>query len=454
MEQIPKYIFRKMEENAMKNLTSGPIKNQLIALAIPLIIGNILQQLYNTIDALVIGRYAGAAAFAAIGVAGTVMNLFVFIISGCCTGISVILAHFYGCGDARGFGRETFTALLFGGLFTAGISLLGITLLKPVLSLIRTPEDVASLAGSYLLIIFAGLGATFLYNFCSAALRAVGNTAAALIFLAIAIGANLILDLFFVAVLHLGISGAACATVLSQLLSVVLCFLYIKVKLPVPMLRREDICLDKVLLKRTCGYGLVTAMHQSNLYIGKLLVQASVNSMGTEMIAAYTAATRLEGFANSFGDSGNAALSVFIAQNAGSHNQKRVRQGFASGCFLLTALGIASSLIMYLTSHSAVAFMLGAAGGAACQQGSSYMRLIALFYPLCFIGNAFVGYFEGMGRMGIPVLGATCHISLRVLLSWLLIGKLGLNAVAAATGLGWLFVVLLWGGIWLKSLRE
>lgn len=140
----------------MKNLTSGPIKNQLIALAIPLIIGNILQQLYNTIDALVIGRYAGAAAFAAIGVAGTVMNLFVFIISGCCTGISVILAHFYGCGDVRGFGRETFTALLFGGLFTAGISLLGVTLLKPVLSLIRTPEEVASLAGSYLLIIFAG----------------------------------------------------------------------------------------------------------------------------------------------------------------------------------------------------------------------------------------------------------------------------------------------------------
>lgn len=435
----------------MKNLTTGPIKNQLIALAVPLIIGNILQQLYNTIDALVIGRYAGADAFAAIGVAGTIMNLFVFIISGCCTGISVILAHFYGCGDIRGFGRETFTALLFGGLFTACISLLGITLLNPLLALIRTPGDVAVLTGNYLFIIFAGLSATFLYNFCSAALRAVGNTSAALLFLAIAAGTNLALDLVFVAMLHLGISGAACATVLSQILSVILCCLYMKAKFPVLMLHREDICLDKDLFKKTCRYGLVTAMHQSNLYIGKLLVQASVNSMGTEMIAAYTATTRLEGFANSFGDSGNAALSVFIAQNAGSQNRERVRQGFASGCLLLTVLGIVSSAAMYLTSHSAAAFMLGTDGGAAYLQASSYMRTIAFFYPLCFIGNAFAGYFEGIGRMGIPVLGATCHITLRVLLSWIFIRKYGLDAVAAATGLGWLFVVLLWGGIFLFS---
>ena len=435
----------------MKNLTSGPIQKQLITLAVPLIIGNILQQLYNTIDALVIGRYAGAAAFAAIGVAGTIMNLFVFIISGCCTGISVILAHFYGCGDIRGFGRETFTALLFGGLFTGGISLLGITLLKPLLILIRTPGDVAALTGSYLFIIFAGMFATFLYNFCSAALRAVGNTSAALIFLAIAAGTNLVLDLVFVAVLHQGISGAACATVLSQILSVILCFFYMKANFPVLMLHRDDICLDRSLLKKTCRYGLVTAMHQSNLYIGKLLVQASVNSMGTEMIAAYTAATRLEGFANSFGDSGNAALSVFIAQNAGNQSGERIRQGFAAGCFLLTALGLVSSAAMYLSSHSAAAFMLGTGSGSSYLQASSYMRTIAFFYPLCFIGNAFVGYFEGTGRMGIPVLGATCHITLRVLLSWLFIGKFGLAAVAGATGLGWLFVVLLWAGIFLYS---
>lgn len=165
----------------MKNLTSGNIQRQLVSLALPLIMGNILQQFYNTIDALVVGRYAGPAAFAAIGVSGTVMNLFVFVINGFCTGISIILAQFYGCGDQRSFRREYFTSLVSGAAFTAALSLSGILLLSPILRMIRTPGEVAVLARTYLMVIFGGLAATFLYNFCSAVLRAAGDTKAALL---------------------------------------------------------------------------------------------------------------------------------------------------------------------------------------------------------------------------------------------------------------------------------
>ena len=209
----------------MKNLTSGNIRSQLMFLALPLIAGNMLQQFYHTIDALVIGRFAGPAAFAAIGVSGTVMNLFIFVINGFCTGISIILAQFYGRGDQRGFCREFFTSLASGCVFTAAISILGIMSLSGVLQMIGTPAEVAAPAQAYLVIIFCGLMTTFLYNFCSAVLRAAGDTRAALFFLAAAVCANLALDLVFVALLHRGVAGAGWATILSQGISVLLCLL-------------------------------------------------------------------------------------------------------------------------------------------------------------------------------------------------------------------------------------
>ena len=298
-------------------LTRGSIPPQLVSLALPLIFGNILQQLYNTIDAMVIGRFAGETAFAAIGVAGTVMNLFLFLLSGCCTGISVLFAQQYGSRDLAGFRQEGFLASVFGGLFTLVLSLAALLLLRPLLTLMQTPEDVARLAADYLVVIFGGLLATFFYNLCAAALRSVGDTRSALLALLAAMAANLALDLLFVARLGMGIAGAAWATVLAQLLSVALCLLY--------LFRREDRRLDRGLLRRTVSYGAVSALHQSSLYIGKLLVQGAVNSMGTPMISAYTATTRIEGFANSFGDSGAQAVSVFTAQNTGAGEERRGR---------------------------------------------------------------------------------------------------------------------------------
>lgn len=203
------------------------------------------------------------------------------------------------------------------------LSLAGLAGLSPLLRVIRTPEQVAGPARTYLIILFLGLAASYLYNFCSAVLRAAGDTGAALVFLAAAICTNLALDLVFVAVLGLGIAGAAWATLISQLLSAVLCLAYMCGKAPELMFTRTDMVMDLSLLKRTFSCCSAAALHQSNLYIGKLLVQGVVNSLGTGAIAAYTAAGRLEGFANSFGDSGGAAICMFLAQNSGPHHPAR-----------------------------------------------------------------------------------------------------------------------------------
>lgn len=210
------------------DLASGSIPQHLLRLAAPLIMGNILQQLYNTVDAFILGRFAGELEFAAVGVAGSVMNLFLFMITGACTGISVIFAQLYGAGDRTAFRREHWLSLSFGALVTVICSGLGFFLLPPLLRLIRTPEELAGFVTAYLTIILVSLPTAFLYNLYGALLRAIGRANAALMALAAAVTVNVALDYCFVARFRWGIAGAAWATAASQATSAAVCILYLQ----------------------------------------------------------------------------------------------------------------------------------------------------------------------------------------------------------------------------------
>ena len=426
------------------DLTAGSIPRHLIRLAAPLMLGNLLQQLYNTADAFILGRFAGEAEFAAVGVAGAVMNLFLFLIVGACTGISVLFAQLYGAGDRAAFRREHWLSLSFGGGVTLACAAGGWLVLPHLLRFIQTPEELQGAVSAYLTVILLSLPAAFLYNLYSALLRSIGRATAALLALACAVGVNLVLDLWFVARLGWGIAGAAWATAASQAVSALLCILYLRRTAPELLFRRADRCMDRALLQKTVHFSFVTALHQSSLYIGKLLVQGAVNTGGTDLISAYTATTRIEGFANSFGDSGSAATSVVVAQNRGAKQEDRVERTFWSSLLLMLVVGAVMSLILYVSAGASAAFLLGSARGAAYENARAYLRVVALFYVLCFTGNTFAGYFDGVGRVTIPFLGATSHIALRVVLSWLLVGRMGLPAVALATGLGWALVNTMW----------
>lgn len=422
-------------------LTQGSIPRQLIWLALPLICGNILQQLYNTVDAFIIGRFLGGAAFGAVGVAGTVMNLFIFILSGCCTGIAVLFAQFYGSRDLASFRREGFLSLVFGLLLTAVLGLGGLVLLGPLLGLIQTPGELRPLVTEYLNVIFLGLPVTFLYNLGSAALRAAGNTLAALFPLMAATALNVGLDILFVGGFSMGIAGAAVATVLAQGFAALLALGYLRWRMPQLLFGREDLHLDWDMLRRTASFGLVSALQQSAVYIGKLLVQGAVNSMGNEAINAYTAATRIEGFANSFGDSGAEAVSVFVAQNTGAGEKKRVKRGFFTGMALMIALGLTMSLIMFVGARASLTLMLGESGLDALEGGMAYLRLIALVYVMCFIGSAYVGLYRGIGWVSVPVIGSSLQITIRVILAYALADSWGVAGVALATGIGWSAII-------------
>ena len=428
-----------------QELTQGSLSRHLVRLAVPLVFGNILQEFYNTIDAFVVGRFAGQEEFAAIGVAGTVMNLFLFALVGCCTGFSILFAHAYGQNDLPELRRQEGSALTIGLGCTALLMLAGLAGMRPLLALLQTPQAICGYVAQYLRWIFLSLPAAFLYNLFAALLRSSGDTQAALLVLAAAVGANLILDLVFVALLSGGIEGAAFATALTQLFSALLCYGYLHRTHRELLLHRTDCRWELCRLRTTLKFGLVSSLHQCSLYLGKLFVQGAVNTAGTGIIAAYTAGTRIEGFANSFGSSGSTATSILVAQNHGAGRNDRVESAFRCSLCWLAVLGTVCGLGMFLLAPQAIALLLGSSADTAFPAAVSYLRLVSLFYTFCFTGNTFTGYYSGTGRVMLPFLGALGHISIRVILSWLLFPRLGLNAVAFATGIGWLCANAFWG---------
>ena len=423
-------------------LLEGNIRRELISLSLPLLIGSVLQQMYNTVDSLIISRFLGTEAFSAVGIAGTIMNLFIFVLTGFCTGISVILAQMYGSGDRAAFRREMFASLSLGAGITIALAALFLALMRPVLLLIQSPAALIPYIESYLRVIIGGMLCTYLYNLFSSMLRAIGDTRAATFFLFVAVAVNAVVDYLFVGLLNLGIAGAAWATVLSQLLSALCCLVYILRRDRDLLCSRYDFHLDGGLVRQTLTFGFSSALHQSSLYIGKIFVQGAVNTLGTPGIAAYTATTRIEGFANSFGTSVGQALSVFVSQNYGAKNDARVRDGLKESLKLGVGLGLALSALMFLSARAGVGVFLEDGEAQAIVYGVQYLRQIALFYVMCFTGNLFAGYFRGVGRIYTPLAATTLHISVRVALSYLWAGRLGLRAIALATGIGWLCLTI------------
>lgn len=425
-------------------LTAGPIAPQLLRLALPLLCANVLQQLYNIINSLVVAHCIGEGAFAALGVAESVMNLYIYAITGACMGAAVLVARFFGEGDMAKLRRQLYvSAVLIGGVTLAAVAL-GQLFLPQLLGLIQTPEELMGDVSAYLRVVLAGMVFTFTYNYLAAALRAVGDTQAALYFLLISLGYNLAAAWLLVAVLELGMLGAALATASAQLLSSLLCLCYIRKKRPFLTVRRADMGMDRRLLGLTASFAAVAALQQSSLYLGKLAIQSAVNGIdlaSTAPISAFAAATRVENFIQAFGISGCEAAAIFIAQNHGAGQQGRARSGFARAAAILLGSGLAFSLLLRFGARAMVLPFLDR-GAEAVPLAVSYLSTVGLFYFLSFTGHLFVGWFRGTGRMDITFWGTTLQVAIRVLGSYLLVGAMGLDAVALSTGAGWLVLIV------------
>ena len=420
----------------MTDLTQGNISKQFLFLSVPLIIGDFLQQLYNMVDSLIAGWMINENAFTAIGVAGSIMNLFIFIINGSCNGITILYSQYYGQKDMEKLQKETFVSIVFGLGLSLILTIVGLIFLKPILALLHTPSLIQADVYSYLWVIDCFLFVTFFYNWASSVLRAFGDSKASLYFLMLSVCVNIILDVLFVSIVPKVVS-LAYATIIAQGISSIFSVFYLCKKYPFILFNRNQLKNLKRLFYKTIQFGLVSAMHQSSLFIGKLFIQGAINMCDFSIVTAYAITTRIETLINAFGNSGSQAISILVGQNYGAENKERIRDSLFKGGKLMVLICAVGCILMVLFCKPLTSLFVSLDSVKVVSQTYDYIVIVALFYEFCFIGYAFVGYFKGLGLVNVPVIGTTMHVILRVILSFLFVQKYGLLAVGLATGIGW-----------------
>ena len=425
----------------MRDMTRGSIPRHIIGYVVPMILGNLLQLTYNAADSVIISKFLGENALAAVATAGPVMTVMTLGASGIGIGAGVLMSRFYGSRDTQKLKKEFAMTLLMGVILELLVFALGFPFAKAILRLIKTPETVLNEAALYLRVILVGFLFSFQYNVLSHSMRALGETKRPVYYLSASCILNIGLDYLLVGVMGAGVAGAAAATAVSQALSMVLCVIGIKKRIPLLSVKREDFTPDKALLKATASNGLLTALQQAAQPVGKLLIQSTVNSLGTSAMAAFNAVSRVDDFACIPAQSLGSGIMTATAQNRGAGDEQRTMDSIKKG--LLLALCwfpiICSAILLF---KKPVIALLTPDDAEVCRaMALSHLSVKAWLYFLPCITNAIQGYFRGRGKM-TTVLIATCtQISIRALLVVLFMPKYGIVVEAWAAAVGWVAMI-------------
>lgn len=422
------------------DLTQGNIMKNLLKFSFPIMVGNVLQQLYNVVDTLIVGRYLGKNALAAVGSSYTLMVFVTSIILGLCMGSSAFFSMQFGRRDQKRLEQGIYMAFLMIGIVTLVLNILVYIGIYGILAFLRVPEEVIPYMKAYLLWIFAGIAATFLYNFVANFMRALGNSFIPLCFLGISAVLNIFLDLFFIRVLMWGVSGAAVATVVSQYIAGVGILLYCLKKYPEVHIKKENRNWNPNILKELLSLSFLTCLQQSVMNFGILMVQGLVNSFGSVVMAAFAAAVKIDSFAYApVQDFGN-AFSTYVAQNFGAGKRERIRKGMRDavlGAFVFCA--VISTLVVGF-AKPLMSLFLDESSADAVLVGVGYLRIEASFYFGIGLLFLFYGYFRAMNKPGISVILTVISLGMRVLLAYILssIDAIGVTGIWMSVPIGWI----------------
>lgn len=438
------------------DMTQGPIAKPLISFTIPLVLGNVLQLAYNAADSIIVGKFVGKSALAAVGTSTPLMNFAILFISGMCMGASILISAQYGAKDCQKMERQISTTCISGAVFSILFSGLVILLTKPLFHVLRVPQAIFGEATVFLHIIFLGLIFTFIYNFLANTMRALGDSMTPLYFLMASSVINIIGDLIFVVLFKWGVTGSAVSTVLSEALCCLFCMIYIKKRVPLLDLGRRWLIFDVSMLGQTFSYGITSALQQMALQLGKIIIQVIVNSQGVSMIAAFTAVSRVDDFAFTPQQNIGHAMTTFIAQNRGAGHDERIKKGVSTGMifeqcysicvFLITFFG--ASRIMWLFSEKGANNIIA--------MGTSYLKLAAIFYLLSAVTNGVQGFFRGMGDLKITLLSTAVNMIGRVAAVALFVHvwHIGFSGLAWANMAGWVLMLMAEMPLLVRSLRR
>ncbi len=421
------------------DLTRGPVMRTMLGFAVPMILGNLLQQCYNVADTLIVGRFLGANALAAVGSAYTLMTFLTSILLGLCMGSGAVFSICFGQKNEEGLKEGIAASFLLIGLTALVLNVLSFAGLEQIMVFLQVPEEIQEMMGTYLWVIFWGITATFLYNYFASLLRAVGNSAVPLLFLAVSAVLNIILDLWFVVGLDRGVAGAAEATVISQYVSGIGIGIYTWVRCPELHVQPRHFRVKKECIQQIAGFSLLTCVQQSVMNLGILMVQGLVNSFGTVIMAAFAAAVKIDSFAYMpVQDFGN-AFSTFIAQNYGAGDRERIRKGLKGAVAVSVVFCLVISALVWIFARPLMLIFVSASEVQVVAEGVRYLRVEGAFY--CGIGCLFLlyGLYRALGKPGMSVVLTVISLGTRVVLAYVLssIPAVGVVGIWWSVPIGW-----------------
>jgi putative MATE family efflux protein len=422
----------------LKDMTKGSPMRHIFTFAIPMLIGNIFQQLYNMVDSIVVGRFVGPNALAAVGTSFPVIMLIISMVIGLTAGGGIIISQLYGAKEMEKLKRAISTAFIFQLIAGIIITFMGLTLSGWLLTKLNVPPEVFDDSLTYIRIFFAGLLTMFAYNIYSGVLRSLGDSKTPLYFLIVSTVVNIVLDILFVARYGWGVAGVAWATVIAQGVSTVLSVIYVYAKVPLLALKPKDFIFDKELFFTMIRLGIPSSIQQSLASLGIIAVQGLVNSFGAVTMAAYTAAGRLDSFANM--PSMNIAMSVstFTGQNLGAGKTERVKEGLVAALKIMAVFSIFMSALIFMFGPNMITIFIDSSETEVIRQGVEYMKTVSIFYPVFGILLIFNNLLRGAGDTKIPMFTTLFNLGVRVVAAYYLAStSLGYRGIWISLPVGW-----------------
>ena len=438
----------------VRDMTKGSPLKLIFAFFFPVLLGNLFQQVYSMADSVIVGRFVGVKAFAGVSATGSLNFFIIGFLLGMCSGCAIPVAQAFGEGDHGKMRRYFANAIYLCGGLAVTMSLVTALGARQILRWIGTPEDILDEAYAYIVILFAGMGATMLYNMGSGMLRAVGNTRTPLYFLVLSCGVNVALDLVCVVVLRMGVAGAALATIAAQLLSGVLCMTLIFRKYDVLRVRRDEWAPDPALLKTLCGMGLPMGLQFSITAIGSLIIQMAVNSLGSNAVAAIGAGAKVQFIFVCPVDAIGATIATWCGQNLGARRVDRVREGIRLSLIVMTVYAIVALFASRLVGEPLVRLFISGAESEIIAATLQYLHTITLFFiPLLCI-FLFRNSLQGLGYSRVAMFAGLFELVGRAAVAFLLVKPFGYSGVILANPAAWIMANLLLIPAYLRVMKR
>ncbi len=393
-----------------KSMITGKPGKIILDFTVPIFIGNVFQQFYNMADTVIVGKFVGTKALAAVGSTGTIMFLVLGFVWGMSAGFTVLTAQKFGAGDMKAMRQTVGNAAVLSVIISVALTAVSMAFMKPLLHVMRTPGDIFADAYAYIMVICAGIFAQMLYNLLASVLRAIGNSRVPLYFLVLSALLNIVLDMVFIIVFGMGAAGAAYATVAAQGVAGILCLVYIAKKVPVLWLEKEDWKLRGILVKHQLMMGFPMALQYSITALGTMMVQTSLNLLGSLQVAAFTAASKIEQVVTQAYVALGTTMATYCAQNMGAGKVSRIRQGFKAATVMGSIYAVVTAVIVMTAGKYMTNLFVSGDVASLMGQVDIYLKCVGIFFIPLAVVNIYRNGIQGMGYGVLPMLAGVAEL--------------------------------------------